>query len=478
MKSTLVIFGLVLLGCSQSSGSYDASGAGGGGVPVGGGAGGGGGGAFNATEESDRQPMDQSDGEPDRGQPLSTGACDGLDTVARVVDAVVSDSDDSASATGARASLTDGRSPSPLSVRTQDFLNLYPPALPATVEPLSVSVDLRPSLVPGFFELAAMVHAAPSTEPLPPLVAVALLDTSKEWDDTMTARAKLVLDALSPKVQSLAVLTTDPSVEPATDIGALSLSTGGDLNEGLTRAYDMAFTSGPEDATRRVFLLGPGSGDPTSLDTAFISERASAAVLLHTVGIGSPDATRELRSAARYGHGSYSWVGDAEDASRVIGDRVDGLFRAAYTDVRLNLTLPWYFSIVSPESEQTVSTDQAQPQSLAAGETMVFPFKIAACDATVVDAASVVDVSLSATSMADGERKTVALQKSLAELESADHTALQKVMVVYQYAEALKTLDPVRLAAARSSAEDAAQTATDPDLTKIAGLIALHPALQ
>lgn len=33
MKSTLVIFGLVLLGCSQSSGSYDASGAGGGGVP-------------------------------------------------------------------------------------------------------------------------------------------------------------------------------------------------------------------------------------------------------------------------------------------------------------------------------------------------------------------------------------------------------------------------------------------------------------
>ncbi len=430
--------------------------------------------------------MDQSEGPPDLNAPQATFACDGVNQVARVVDAVTSDSDDTASATAARAAIEDQRSPSPTSVRTQDFLNFYPPTLPPAADPLAVTLELRPSLVSGYYDLAVMLQAAADSSARPPLTAVALVDVSG-LDQLMLDRAKTTIAALSGELtsaDSLTVLTTDPSSPPLelqndlTLLDTLTTSSAGDLADGLVRAYDAAAMHAVDGSVQRVFLIGAGAGDPQDLDADAIDYHATVeSVRLHAVGVGSAESSRQLRAAARNGRGAYAWVGGGADIDRVIAARFEAFFRIAYTDVRLNLILPWYFSVVAPASEQTVAAATAPPQSMAPGDVMVFPFKIAACDAAAVDPASLVDVSVSATDTKDGQRKTVELSKALSEIKASDHLALSKVMAVYGYAEALKTLDPVRLEAAQTSAWDAYSLTQDHDLEDIANLIGLHPAL-
>ena len=345
-----------------------------------------------------------------------------------------------------------------------------------------------------------MVALQAPTMPRSPRWVSVVVDTRSSMGAVAIERAQASLVALASSLDQgdhVDLLTTDPSSEPvAFDVDqagapalkklAAALFAGkdeGNLADALTRAYDVAHaTPAPANASRRLFMISNGPDDPSTLPTAAIQGNAQQGLLLVSVGTGPAlqHGDRTLRAAAKAGRGHYLYVDSAAEAQRVFDQQAGEIFGIAFEDVQLEVQVPWYFELLTDESEvtNTASFDEVDPQNLAAGGHSTLLFKLEACDDSVLAQGDDLSVTVSWRDPSAVERVNHTVATTVPKA-MADTTQLDAALAVFSYAEALKTLDSRRLQEALTLTNAGlAKQPGDAHLTEIAALIAKHPALE
>ncbi len=435
-------------------------------------------------------------------QPSIPAACAGLTQVDRPVTTATSDANGWASAAWAREQLLQLTSPLPLGIRTQDFLNYYfvdiagknnnaTSGANSTIEPW-VTVQMAPSAnVPKLFNLMVALQAPPATSTPPRWLSI-VVDTRPDMAGPALERAQATLLALAAhlsKGDHVSIVTTDHASDvqsffvsepgaPGLQMAAQSLTLGseGNLPDALAKAYATAQSEGaPSGADRRMLLISNGHDDPETLPADAIKSAAASGLLLASIATGPAlsHGDRFMRAAAKLGRGHYLYLDSTAEAQRVFDEQASELFGIAYRDVQLDVEFPWYFTLVTSTTEATTTTNAAEPQDLAVGGHSTFLFKLEICDTEMLAYGGSITVTVRWKS---GETVPISFPVTAA---AQLHTELDKALAVYNYAEALKTLDKRRLEEAQKQVESARQQLpNDAQLEEIAELLVKHPALK
>jgi hypothetical protein len=404
-----------------------------------------------------------------------------------------------ASAAVARESLKDDKAPLPAALRPQDFVNYYHFPVPPsgnTGDGPHVTVELKkrnPTDFKGLLDAVVVVHAPPLSERLPANLTV-VVDTSASMSGAGIARARAVVSALATNLKSgdrVWLLTTRQAFfdEPATlfEIGmegtpdlaviAKSLDVESDIESGPAYLYQNAYMLAEQifDPSRlnRIFAISDGEGSDEDLDAVYMQAKAESDLRLVGVGVGqlAPDL---LRTASRFAAGRYVYVDSLDEASAISSTRFDELTSIAYRHVMLDLEYPNYLRGIG-DTQLVVDPATVEPQHLAPGGSMVFPYLFLACNATVVDTDSVT-ASVAYHDANGNAASPVTATRTLAEA-AGPTPLLDKVMAVESYTDALISLDSVRFQKAFSAIDSACLSAAvpDPELKELHELISAHP---
>jgi hypothetical protein len=393
------------------------------------------------------------------------------------LDSVLGGAQATGSATAAAEFLKNlSRSPLPVDLRTQDFLNFYAPKFSDLADAgVSVRLQLRAGDVPPYFDLLVALQAPELPEPRPEIDLSVVLDNTESIGEAGLERAQAVLEHLLAWLRpgdALHLLTATPGApiehyDAQTPLApSLTLAPELDVLDLLPAAYDQAKRATAPN--RLVVLISDGQGDPLRITIPDPSIRLAA------IGIGPAleFGHRLLRSASRQGDGPYVYVDSGERAAALDFNR---LFFVWATGVSLELTLPWYFTVERPFAGGVVPASAAEKPYLAPGQTSVFLFRLVACHPDI-PMAEPSTLWASATFAASDQTQASAYGLTTTLLASP-RPQLDKAYAVLGYAEALRSLDGRRLDNARKLVETLNQNAPDPDLASIAELLALHPGL-
>lgn len=270
---------------------------------------------------------------------------------------------DTASYSLARRMLRSGRLPEPASVRVEEFVNSfgyrYEPPRDASV-PFAVHLEAAPSRFGADRHLlrvgiqAERTHAADRQ----PANLVFLIDSS----GSMSAADKLplvkhalrtLLAGLGPD-DTLSIVTyagASQIVLPPTpvrnheDIAVAidSILAGGGTNgaEGIRTAYEVARSALVEGGTNRVIWCSDGDlnvGMTGDALLAFIEENGRNGVALTTLGFGTGNLNdRDLERFANRGDGNYHYIGDRNEALRVLSTELTGTIEVVARDVKIQV---------------------------------------------------------------------------------------------------------------------------------------------
>lgn len=522
LRSGLLMLGTFGLASTMACGSADLSRndpLGGGGPGAAGGAGGtagstgtpggsggssfGGGTSDDAAHAEEEVAADPDNKSTSQSAPTNA-ACNGKSQVERGIATSLPDSNAFASPGLAADTLSSGGSPLPVWVRTGDFLNQYaidldetnasPSALGNGAPKLPVmQLQMQPSTEPSSFDLLVAVETPPAANDPKRWVSV-VLDTTPSMTGEGLARGKAAIAAIANLMQAtdtLLVHTTDgvelaydPTAGPTQVLDQLAtVGIGAEVEPimALQGAYD-ALQDAPSDAVRRIVFVSDGNGEPATLSSVPLSQAASAGDFF--VGIATGPAERHqdrfFRAATAEGRGHYLYITSSETAQSVIAKRFSSMFAPAYQDVQLQITIPWFFDLIANPTETTVTLGVARPQDLGPGDRASFLFRLRACDYTLAydKLASNVTAELRWVTSAgpDATKQTVATYDLLNPPQPARNVA--KAVAVFEFAEALKSLDGRRLDEAYKRAQAANKLFgnAESDLQTIINQLPLHPA--
>lgn len=402
-----------------------------------------------------------------------------------------------ASAAVARESLRDAKAPLPTTLRPQDFANYYhfPVALSDNPEGgPRVSIELRkrnPTAFKGLVDAVVVVYAPPVADRLPVTLSV-VVDTSKSMSGTGISRARAVVSALGTNLKAgdrVWLLTTRQAFfdEPAQlfEIGAFdapdlalaakTLDIESDVESGAPYLYRSAYLLAQAnfDPARlnRIFLISDGEGSDGDLDAVYM--RDAAALDLRPVGVGVGQAPADLlRTASRFGAGRYIYVDSLDEANAISSSRFDELTGVAYRHVSLELTYPDLLRAIG-DGKLVIDPESVEPQHLAPGGSMVFPYLFVACDPAIVDT-----ITIDATvSYEDAGGSSGSVPASGTFSTAGPSPLFDKVMAVESYTDALLSLDHVRFDKAFVAIDNACLSApsADPEITELHDLISAHP---
>lgn len=420
------------------------------------------------------------------------------------------DSNSMGSPTLARELLRAKLAPDPATIRTYEFLNYYrirhaaPAAehvgIYADAEPLD---DLRVSLQVG-------VRAIDPPKLRRPMTLTLVLDSSGSMAGVGLDRERALLRALAQKLQAgdrLSVLTwnvdrtvllsghavTGPSDKVVLAVAdALRAEGGSDLHTGLVEAYAVARQHYGSDRLNRVVLVSDGGANLGVTDSGLIADAARDADLegIYLAGVGTGPAPGYddalMNAVTDAGRGAYVYLDSVDEAKRMFVDRFDEILAVAAREVKLELTVPYYFDIPAFYGED-ISTDPAaiDPQHLAPGGEMIFNQLLRRCAASFPYTPITGDALVARVTWKDPitraehtDEQTFAVDT----LTTGDHAALHKGQAIVAYAEALKRSGEDAGPALRKALETVKERlatkelAGDPELTEIASLIALHPS--
>jgi hypothetical protein len=397
----------------------------------------------------------------------------------QTLDAVLGGAQSTGSATGAAEFLKSIRqSPRPADVRIQDFLNHYVPQFPATqTSEVAIHLQLRKAEIAPYFDLLVALQA-PALEPRPVDVTV-VLDNTASIGPTGLERARAALKKLVDSLREddalhLLTATPDAAIETFTfqnnatlSPDSIQLAPEKEIYDLVQAGYGKAGQSSLAD--RVVVLISDGEGDPQRL---LSSPDGSIRLAAIGTGPGLKFGHRLLRSASRVGNGPYVYLDSVE---RVAELDVERLYFSVANDVQLQVTLPWYFTFERPFTGNTATPGDVEAQYLGPSQVSVFLFRLVACDDS---APATVQESISASvtftaAFPPPEAVTIPVPALL----NSTHQQLDKTHAVLVYAEALRSLDDRRLKNALDVVTHTNAASPDPDLTAIAELLALHPAL-
>jgi Ca-activated chloride channel family protein len=428
-------------------------------------------------------------------------ACDALDeTKPLVLYLSADDSNSLASPAEAREAIRAGISPA--SVRTYEFLNYYDVAFPAPAYPdLALFADAAPADDTGSFDLMLAVRAHDAPETRRPMTMTFVVDTSGSMEGAPIARARATVRAIAGELQAgdiVNVLTwnTDNLValeghavtgpDDATLLSvasSLGASGGTDLDGGLRAGYELATEHWGDDRLNRVVLISDGGANVGETSAEVIGVASDDAdhegIYLVGVGVGPiewySDALMDV--VTDMGRGAYVYLDSEDEAEVMFGDRFDETMEIAARDVRVEVTLPWYFQMQRFYGEEySEDPEEVDPQHLAPGDATVILQTIRACDAEIVDPADPVRLRATwQTPLARQSREAV-IEATVGELLAQDHGRLDEARAIVGYAEALKTGDRADLTSALQAVR-ALPGAAQPSFAEIAGLLESHPAM-
>src|SRR5690606_14876854 len=138
----------------------------------------------------------------------------------------------------------------------------------------------------------------------------------------------------------------------------LDANGGTDLYGGLSSGYELAGRTWNPQAINRLVLISDGGANVGITDIELISQNAvrggDDGVYLVGVGVGDAGSyhDRLMDDVTDAGKGASVFIGSEQDAAQMFGERFLETMGVAARDVRVELTLPPGFEIVSFSGEE------------------------------------------------------------------------------------------------------------------------------
>jgi Ca-activated chloride channel family protein len=280
------------------------------------------------------------------------------------------DSNSQGSPVVARRTINDGGIVWPNDVRIHEFLNYYDMSYenPADI-PAEVGIQMRRTdAVTGEFTLLLFAQGRHiTTAARRPINLVFSLDTSGSMSgepmdllkDTMHAVAGSLRDGDIVSIVAWndmqEVLLDGHSVTGADDpvlLDAINgLESGGSTNlyAGLDLAYTIAREGFSEDRINRVMMISDGGANVGVTEAELIGENAEDSngegIYMIGVGVAGGSYHDDLMDAVTdAGKGAYVFIDGPAEADRMFGEHFLANVEVAARDVRMELTMPWYFA--------------------------------------------------------------------------------------------------------------------------------------
>ena len=271
---------------------------------------------------------------------------------------------DTGSYSQARQALSQGRLPSPSTVRTEEFLNYfsYGYAVPRQrVQPFSVTTELAdaPWNRDEKLLLIGIQGYAIEAANLPPANLVFLIDTSGSMHSP--DKLDLLKDGFRRLVEGLrkqdrvaivayagsagVVLPSTPGDQRGTILAALDrLSAGGSTHgsAGIELAYEVAAERMIAGGINRVILATDGDFNvgTTSVDALkeLVASRRDSGIALTTLGFGSYGYNGAIaEQLADVGNGHHAFIDDELEAQRVLVEQMGATLLTIAKDVKIQL---------------------------------------------------------------------------------------------------------------------------------------------
>jgi Ca-activated chloride channel family protein len=385
-------------------------------------------------------------------------------------------------------------------LRTYEFLNyynvLYEDAPPGRTR---VVPQMRAGDEPGEYVLQIGVQSE-KAPPRRPMAITFVLDNSGSMGGSPIQLEREVVLAIASAMKagdivsmvtwntSQSVLLDNHMITGANDpalvaaAGKLDADGGTDLHSGLVTGYQLAKKNYSPQRMNRVVLVSDGGANVGVVDEKLIAEESHAAdgegIYLAGVGVGDGVNDTLMNVVTDRGRGAYVYVDSAQEAWKMFGPRFDETLEVAVRDIRLELTLPWYFALVQTSAEQTsIDPEQVDPQYLAPSDAIVFHDVLKPCSPAKLDPAHVIQAKATYKRPITHEAAEDVASGTVGELLAGADTQLRKGSAIVAYAEALKkaALSKAQGKSALQKALEKVQAAKaaspDADLDEIEGLI-------
>ena len=163
-----------------------------------------------------------------------------------------------------------------------------------------------------------------------------------------------------------------------------------DLHGGLVRAYQLARDSFQQNRINRVIIISDGGANTGITDIDLIAAEAddSNGEGIYLVGVGADDSAnayndRLMDNLTDAGKGAYIYLDNLEETHKMFGepDRFLANIEVAARDVRMELTMPWYFRMKEFHGEEySENPEEVEPQHLAPNDAMSYHQIVQACN--------------------------------------------------------------------------------------------------
>jgi len=396
------------------------------------------------------------------------------------------DSNSQASPVLARQAIMAGFPVDPFRVRIHEFLNYYDLSYEnPTDRPAQAGLQMRrTNAETGEFVLLAYAQGrrlAPRDREA--MNVVFSLDTSGSMSGPPIARLRDTARAVAGQLRegdivsmvtwntSQNVLLEGHTVSGPADpvlvdlIDGLDADGGTDLNAGLVTAYALAQASFSKDRINRVVLISDGGANAGVTDLELIAANAQDSddegIYLVGVGVGDPYNYRDglMDAVTDAGKGAYIFIDTEEEAQRMFGERFIQNMDVIARNVRMELTLPWYFAITEFHGEEySTVAEEVEPQHLSPNDAMSYHQIIGACDPQRILATDRVKAKITYEDPVSRTPQEDQLELDIGELTNRDASALYKGDVIVGYAKSLIVIGDF---VARGRISEARRVATD-----------------
>lgn len=420
------------------------------------------------------------------------------------------DSNSQASPILARRHIIEGVVVPKSAIRIHEFLNYFDLSGEAPeTGAAKVSMEMRRTDAElGEFTLMLSAQGAHmNDETRPPMNLVFSLDTSGSMsgppmellEDTLTStvgklRAGDIVSIVTWSDDQQTIL--DGHVVAGPDepelfgvIGGLATGGSTNLHAGLVKAYQLANAHKIDDGINRVILISDGGANAGITEADLIASEAAdedgEGIYLVGVGVGTTHTYKDglMDSVTDAGKGAYVYIDTAEEAEKQFDRRFLANMAVAARNVRMRLTLPWYFGIEKFHGESfSPIPSEVEPQHLAPNDAMTFHQVVAACDPSLITKCDSVQARVDYVDPLTGEEMHDALEIAIESLVARPADRLRKADVIVGYAKSLIVIAGLmqssqQLAAVEVAnnmhdwARAAANAHDDPELFEIAGLM-------
>ncbi len=421
------------------------------------------------------------------------------------------DSNSQASPVLARHTIRTGGVVDPFRVRIHEFLNYYDMSYEnPTDRAASVGLQMRrtDAEIGEFVLLAYAQGRQVAAEKRAPMNLVFSLDTSGSMSgppiELLRETVRAVTGSLLPgDVVSMVTWSTEQDIllnshavtgpnDPTllAIIDGLDSDGGTDLHGGLTAAYALAEANHSRDRINRVMLISDGGANAGVTDLDIISGAAndSDSDGIYLVGVGVGDATgyRDdlMDDVTDAGKGAYIFIDSAAEAQRMFGANFVQNMDVAARNVKMELTMPWYFAITEFHGEE-YSKDPAEvdPQHLGPNDAMSYHQLIQACDPNQIHTTDPVKAKITYEDPQTGDALSEELELTIGQIVKQSADQLYKGDVIVAYAQSLIVIGDLHnggsTAEAKQIATDmvtwlakAEESLNDPDITEMRDLMA------